>query len=416
MRQWIYEIEESFRIAFDQILSHKLRSILTALGVIIGILAVTLMGTAINGIDKGFDRSLSLIGYDVLYVQKWPWRRIEEWWVYRNRPKLETDYADALNRKIKSNTASELLTVVPQMSKTRQVFFEGESIENVFIIGTTDTYQLTSSADLSIGRFFTNFESRSGAKICILGSDVVEALFPNINPINQYIKIGKHRFKIIGVYEKQGKFLGLFSLDTQVVIPLLAFQKAFGESRQITLRVKVKDESRVSYAKDELIGLMRQIRGLDYTEDNDFTINEQRAFKSTLDPIKAGISIAGLFITGLSLFVGAIGIMNITFVSVKERTKEIGTRKALGAKRRSILLQFLIESTSICLIGGIIGLFISFGATVLVNVFFETFPVSFSLELVVVGMVVSTLTGIFSGFAPAYSASKLNPSTALRYE
>lgn len=416
MRRLLNEIEESFRIALAQILMHKLRAMLTALGVIIGILAVTLMGTAINGIDKGFDRSLSIIGYDVLYVQKWPWRKVEDWWVYRNRPDLETQYTDELNYKIKQNPNSQLVSAIPQMSRTSNVSYEGESVQNVFIIGTNDQYPITTSADMDIGRFFTSFESRAGTPVCILGWDVVDALFPNINPINQTIKVGKYPFKVIGVYEKQGKFLGLFSMDTQVVIPLQAFKKIFGKTRDITLRVKIKDEKNVQEAKDELTGLMRQVRSLHITDENNFTINEQTAFKSTLDPIKTGISVAGLFITGLSLFVGAIGIMNITFVSVKERTKEIGTRKALGAKRRTILMQFLIESTSICLIGGFIGLVISFGVTFLINVLFESFPASFSMELVIVGMIVSTLTGILSGFAPAYTASKLNPSTALRYE
>lgn len=416
MRRLLNEIEESFRIALAQILMHKLRAMLTALGVIIGILAVTLMGTAINGIDKGFDRSLSIIGYDVLYVQKWPWRKVEDWWVYRNRPDLETQYAEQINYKIKQNPNSQLVSAIPQMSRTSNVSYEGESVQNVFIIGTNDQYPITTSADMDIGRFFTSFESRAGTPVCVLGWDVVDALFPNINPINQTIKVGKHPFKIIGVYEKQGKFLGLFSMDTQVVIPLLSFKKIFGKTRNITLRVKVKNEKELQPAKDELTGLMRQVRSLHITDENNFTINEQTAFKSTIDPIKTGISVAGLFITGLSLFVGAIGIMNITFVSVKERTKEIGTRKALGAKRRTILMQFLIESTSICLIGGFIGLVISFGVTFLINVLFKSFPASFSIELVIVGMIVSTLTGILSGFAPAYTASKLNPSTALRYE
>src|SRR5207249_3812459 len=167
---------------------------------------------------------------------------------------------------------------------------------------------------------------------------------------------------------------------------------------------------------DELTGLMRRVRGLPAEKKNDFDINEQQAFKSTLDPVKNSIAIAGLFITGLSLFVGAIGIMNITFVSVKERTKEIGTRKALGARRRTILMQFLIESTSICILGGLSGLVFAYFLCVGIGKAFPSFPVQFSLGLVLVGMFVSVLTGLVSGFAPAWSASRLDPVTALRYE
>ena len=149
---------------------------------------------------------------------------------------------------------------------------------------------------------------------------------------------------------------------------------------------------------------------------DDFNINEQQAFKSTLDPVKNSIALAGLFITGLSLFVGAIGIMNITFVSVKERTKEIGTRKALGARRRTILLQFLIESTSLCILGGLIGLTLAYAMCFAIATVFPSFPVQFSFGLVLVGMFVSIFTGLVSGFAPAWSASRLDPVTALRYE
>ena len=168
-------------------------------------------------------------------------------------------------------------------------------------------------------------------------------------------------FKVIGVNTRQGTFLGLFSWDSMVALPLPAFKKYFSAKSESEIRVKVKDKTKMAEARDELIGHMRRVRAVPPEKENDFSINEQQAFKSTLDPVKNSIAIAGLFITGLSLFVGAIGIMNITFVSVKERTKEIGTRKALGARRRTILLQFLIESTALCLVGGFIGLVFAFG-------------------------------------------------------
>ena len=224
---------------------------------------------------------------------------------------------------------------------------------------------------------------------------MADALFPSASPIDKLVLINGQPFKIVGVIARQGSFLGLFSLDSIVVMPLPAFQKYFTAKSEADILVKVKDKTKLAEAKDELDGLMRRVRGLPPEKNDDFSINEQQALKSTLDPIKNSIAIAGLFITGLSLFVGAIGIMNITFVSVKERTKEIGTRKALGARRRTILLQFLIESTALCTLGGIIGLMFAYATCYLIGVALPSFPIQISPGSVVLSMLVSVLTGRF---------------------
>ena len=289
-------------------------------------------------------------------------------------------------------------------------------VTGVFTQGTTDQFLQTSTSQFSEGRFMTETESRGGRNVCILGYDVAEALFPNRSSIGQVVSIGGSPFLVVGVYVKQGTFLGLFSFDTQVVVPLSAFMKSFSARLDTSIRVKMKDKTRMEAAKDELTGAMRRVRGLRPEQKDDFSVNEQGALRSTLGPIKAGIAVAGLFVTGLALFVGAIGIMNITYVSVKERTREIGTRKALGARRRTILLQFLVEAVSICLIGGCAGLLLSYLMCSGIAAAFPSFPMRFSAALVIVGMLVSTVTGIFSGFAPALSASRLDPIEALRYE
>jgi len=180
--------------------------------------------------------------------------------------------------------------------------------------------------------------------------------------------------------------------------------------------VKVRDKTRIAEATDELTGDMRRVRAQIPGEPDNFTINTSDAFKEKLDPIKKGIALAGLFVTGLSLFVGAIGIMNITFVSVRERTKEIGTRKALGARRRTILLQFLIEAVAICVVGGTIGLALTYFMCIGVKTAMPSFPLEFSVGLIVTSMVVSVVTGVLSGFIPAMGASRLDPVVALRYE
>jgi putative ABC transport system permease protein len=416
VKRFLYELTESWRIAAAQMRSNMTRSTLTALGVIIGIIAVTLMGTAISGISIGFDKSMAVFGDDVLYVTQWPWKKVNDWWNYRDRPKIKTEYSDALNRLIDRTPNSNLTVAVPTSSVFRSVKFEGSEVNNVLIRGTVSDYIITSTFDFKEGRFFSEMESRGGANVCVLGYDVADALFPGDSAIGKSVVINGQPFRVVGEITRQGSFLGLFSLDSIVVIPLAAFQKYFAAKSDADILVKVKDKTKMADARDELTGLMRRVRGLAPDKKDDFSINEQQALKSTLDPIKNSIAIAGLFITGLALFVGAIGIMNITFVSVKERTKEIGTRKALGARRRTILLQFLIESTALCLLGGVIGLGFAYLICFGIGAAFPSFPIHFSSGLVLVSMFVSIATGLLSGFAPAWTAARLDPVAALRYE
>lgn len=416
MNRFLNEFVESFRIGFTQIRANKTRSALTALGVIIGIVAVTLMGTAIKGIDKGFENSLAMLGDDVLYVQKWPWGGVEDWWNYANRPDPQPREAVALNRVIQSTQGSLLSFAVPVAQRISSVKINDSKVNGVFTIGTTAEYAQLSAAEYKEGRLFNDIEAASGRQVCSLGFDVAEALFPNRSPIGQIVSINGQPFEVVGVFAKQGEFLGLVSFDNVVIIPLSTFAKFTSVRRGGQLRVKVTDKTRLVEAKEELIGAMRRVRGQLPGERDNFTINESQAFKAQLDPLKSGIAIVGLFITGLSLFVGAIGIMNITFVSVKERTKEIGTRKALGARRRSILMQFLIEAVSICLVGGLTGLVVTFLMVQGASAAFPALPVQFPVMLIFAAMGLSVGVGVLSGFIPAWLASRLDPVTALRYE
>ena len=415
MRRLIYELTESVRIAAAQIRANKLRSALTALGVIIGIVAVTLMGTAIKGIDAGVDRSMAGFGDDILYVSKWPWHGVEDWWNYRNRKPIRHEYARQINEWIAANPSSPLKVAVPTGERFTTIIRGEYRVNNIYTMGTTADYARIARSDMKEGRFFTDFEGQAGANVCIIGFDVADALFPSGSPIDQTIRIRDQNFRVIGVAARQGSFLGLWSWDSMVAMPLTTYRRYYRVGEGGEVRVQV-DGTRMGEAKEDLQGLMRRLRGLGPEQRDDFNINEQNTIREQLDPIKNGIAMAGLFITGLALFVGAIGIMNITYVSVKERTKEIGTRKALGARRRTILLQFLIEAVAICFVGGVAGLALAAGLTGVVSVVAPSFPLVFSTGLVVIGLTVSVLTGIFSGFAPAWAASKLDPVVALRYE
>jgi putative ABC transport system permease protein len=417
MGRLIYEFNESVRIAMAQIWANKMRSALTALGVVIGIVAVTLMGTAIRGIDIGFEKSLAMLGGDILYVDKWPWLGAEDWWNYVDRPYVKPEDVTRLNKIIDSTENSELEFGVFSAFTAATLKANSLSVSGVFTRGTTADYGRMLTADFGEGRLFTEAENDTARQVCILGSDVATALFPSRSAMGATVMVQGQPFEVIGVLARQGSFLGLFSFDNQMVMPLSAFRKYFGVRNDNTeMMVKMRDKTRINQAREELTGAMRRVRGQVPGERDNFSINGGEAFKEKLDPIKQGIAFAGLFVTGLSLFVGAIGIMNITFVSVKERTKEIGTRKALGARRFTILLQFLIEAVSICVLGGAVGLGLTYGLFAGVKATMPNFPIEFSLLLVVVSMGVSILTGIFSGIIPAWGASRLDPVVALRYE
>ena len=416
MRRLRHELIESVRIAFAQIRANRMRSALTALGVVIGIVAVTLMGTAIKGIDVGVDRSLAGFGDDILYVTKWPWRDVDDWWNFRNRRPIKTTYAQQINEWIATRPGGPLKLAVPAAQRSSTLIRGEYRVNNIFTLGTSADLPRISKSEMKEGRFFSELEAQTGRNVIMIGYDVADALFPGESPLGRTVRIRDQNFTVVGVSARQGSFLGLFSWDSMAAMPLNTFRRYYSTtSNNGEVRVQY-DTARAAEAKDELRGLMRRIRQLGPEQRDDFEINEQGTIREQLDPIKNGIALAGLFITGLSLFVGAIGIMNITYVSVKERTREIGIRKALGARRRTILLQFLIEAVSICFIGGIAGLLLAAGLSQLVAVLAPAFPLVFSAGLVLVGLAVSVLTGIFSGFAPAWQASKLDPVVALRYE
>ena len=402
------ELKEGLIISFRAIRANKMRSVLTTLGIIIGIVSVTLMSTAIEGINRAFDKSAAAFGTDVLYVQKWPWVSNDDWSTIRNRRNLEVKYAAKIQRQVTLCDA-----VAPVVATRRRVTYGNNSTEDAFVSGTTNEYLLASGSTLADGRFMTAEESAGGRPVCAIGATIAENLFPMEDPIGKTIRVGGYPYTVVGVFEKQGGLFGVFTTDSRVFVPLFSFQSHFGGRRDVTIQVRVSDPKQMEDAKLELEGIMRQIRGLPPGKADDFNINQQEILTETFGPISLTIATIGLFITGLSLFVGGIGIMNIMFVSVTERTKEIGIRKAIGAKRRTILMQFLSEAAVICLLGGIMGLIIAFPLSLIVDQFL---PTAMPLSVVFISIGISLAVGVVSGFLPAYRAARMNPVEALRYE
>ncbi|TAK67594.1 MAG: FtsX-like permease family protein [Bacteroidetes bacterium] len=404
----LLDIKEGLRIALRAILANKMRSVLTTVGIIIGIVSVTLMATAIEGVDRSFEKSASAFGAKVLYIQKWPWISGNDWWKFRNRRKLKVEYAEAIERR-----ATTIDAIAPAVATMKDARNGSKLMQGTFVTGTTSSYQDASGTGLEDGRFFSREESDGGRPVCAIGANVAEELFEGSDPIGQSIKVGGHPFRVLGIFEKQGGMFGQFTSDNRIYIPIGAFMNTFGTHRDVTLNVRVTDGVEMENSMEELRGIMRTIRQLEPSEEDDFSINQQDLLTNFFATVTGVIAGVGFFITGLSLFVGGIGIMNIMYVSVSERTKEIGIRKAIGAKRRAILFQFLVEAALICLIGGVIGLIIAYPLSLLVN---EVLPTAMPVSVVIIALLVSLMVGVISGFLPAYRASKLDPVDALRYE
>lgn len=409
MVSYLLEIKEGVIISLNAIRANKMRSILATLGIVIGIMAVTILQTAIEGINRAFEKSIASIGADVLYVQKFDWFGREDFAVYRNRRDITMQNYRYLLENIQSAQS-----VSPSVGTATSVTYQDYSIEQVFIIGTNDEYQRTTDLNIDEGRFFTRRESEGGWAVCVIGYDIKDAFFQNVNPIGKTIKIKGNNFKVIGVSEKMGSLLGLFSLDNRIVIPINKFFKLFGTRRSLSINVRAMDVNTLEDTKEEVTAIMKRARKVPLNGKPDFGVNQQEAFRQTYDQLTGLIKTIGTAITMLALVVGSIGIANIMFVSVKERTREIGIRKAIGAKRSTILMQFIIESVAICLLGGLIGLIIAFPISLAIDAFL--LPTAMPVWVVGLALFISALAGVVAGFFPAFQASKLDPVDALRYE
>ena len=406
------EVREGTRISAEAIRGNMLRSVLTTTGIVIGVLTVTLMATAMEGLNGAFRDAISFIGTDVLYVDQREWfiDSDSRWDAAAKRGKITLAQVRAVERGM-TLARGVTPTVMHGIDSVR---FKNRSSSMVMMIGTNEQFLITGGVALASGRFMTKAEAAGNRDLCVIGWDAAEKLFLNESPLGQKIRVGNESLEVIGVLEKRGSVLGQMSLDNQVVIPIGKMFRGFRWDPSCTIQVKVDDPARLEAAREELRGLMRKIRRVPPGVDDDFAINQQEQLLNQFKKVSGVIATAGFFITGLSLFVGGIGIMNIMFVSVAERTHEIGIRKAIGAKRRTILLQFLIEAASICLIGAAIALVLARG---LVEIARHYLPrVALSPSVILLALAVAIATGIVSGFLPAWRAARMSPVDALRDE
>ena len=396
MRESLSSVRESLDMAIRALLANKARGALTTLGIIIGIVAVVTTMTAVNGLQNRFRESFSAVGTDVIYVSRMPWVIMNDFFLYRNRPPFDLHEARALEEKLHGKAV-----VNPTINGQRDVKYHNETMEGVTLIGTTEKQTRLSSVQPESGRFLLPFEVQYKKNVCVIGTDVRDGLFGTSNPLGKTIRIGRTDFRVIGVMEKQGgSFLGGPNFDRQIYMPITAYVKAYGDShghQDVNVAVKAPAQEAVEDLQYEVIGELRKIRGLRPAEPDNFSINKLDTLVGAFNNTMGVVILIGLLVTSISLFVGAVGVMNIMFVSVTERTREIGVRKAIGATRGSILFQFLFESSAICLLGGVVGILLAMMVTAVINA--TLMPASISVPILVIAVLISIGVGVAAGRA-----------------
>jgi putative ABC transport system permease protein len=404
-------------IGLFSIRSNMTRVILTSTGLTIGIFTVSLVTASISSIDKEFAKSMDYYGNDKIYVGTWPWSFDFDWWKYRNRPKIEESSLEYINQY------SEYVTDVSIKKNTWTRASFGNKASWVQLNGVYPSYQdMLSGTEIVNGRFFSQNEWELQRRVIIVGASVRDGFFEGKDPIGKKIRLNNVTFEIIGELKKQG--MGMVpggSLDSLVLMPSTTFERILTRWGFDELVLQTNPDN-VSLAKEEVGMIMRVARKIPPGDDDNFAVNSADAYQTQFNDMKNAIAGMGFLVTGISLVVSAIGIMNVMFVSVRERTREIGLRKAMGATNFNILTQFLSEAVAIAIIGGSVGILLIrltvFGISSFPIASFNgsTLPVSFDIILVFYTFVVCVVIGVLAGMIPARTAANLNPIDALRDE
>jgi len=405
---------ESINISLDAIRTNKLRSALTLLGIIIGMTTIIGMQSLIGGLQESVQGQLSQLGSNTFQVQKFPVINTsrEQWMRLRNRKDLTLREYEALVDY--TTLTKQVGAEVWDFGNTVLRYGDKKTLPTFSIAGGTTEFMENNGYLIREGRFISQIDVDHNRKVIVLGQDLVDRLFEFEDPLQKEIRLNAERFQVIGVLEPRGQSFGN-SQDNLAIIPIGVFFDLYGEKRSINITIMAKSAEVIQNAIEQVIGIMRAVRKVAPGDDNDFEVFSNQTLIEAFNNLTKYVRIAAIAIASISLIVAGVGIMNIMLVSVTERTREIGIRKALGATRRQIMLQFLIEAIILCEIGGVIGVAIGVGIGQLISAI-SPLPTVIPVWAVFLGLFFCSLVGLFFGIYPATRASRLDPIEALRYE
>ncbi|HOJ27322.1 MAG TPA: ABC transporter permease [Candidatus Saccharicenans sp.] len=407
---------EIFSMSLDSIKTHKMRSFLTALGIVIGVMTVIGMVSVIEGLNASIAGEIERIGSNLIIIQKFEpvmvGERTEE---ERQRKDLQIEDVEAIKEAcplVKSLT----IQLTPDFMKLPEVKYQNIKSDNAIIYGTDESFNSVFAVYLpKEGRDFTEAEIRHSARVCLIGTEVADVLFPHMSPVGKEIKVGREKFTVIGVMSKRGQMFGQ-SQDNIVAIPYTALMKYFPyDPASLSITIVPREASQINETIEQVTNFLRLRRKVPPNKPNDFAIFTQESLLSLYNQITGAAFIVMIIVSSIGLLVGGIGVMNIMLVAVKERTREIGIRKAIGARSTDIVKQFLIEAVVLTGIGGIIGILAGVVVALIIKLA-TPLPAAVSWWSAAVGLAVSMAVGLFFGIFPAHKAARLDPIACLRYE